>query len=97
MDIEQLKLILEAARAAGDGAMSVVLVWFAYKFLGVLLNAGLIGGLIVGAYKLIGRGITVGSAQGRIHDITGLDCAFSSEKKRFLTWLRNNWTEQDYG
>ncbi len=40
MDIEQLKLILEAAKAAGDGAMEVVFVFFAYKFLGLFLKIG---------------------------------------------------------
>ena len=53
MDIEQLTLILDAARAAGDGAMSVVLIWFAFKFVGLMLSTSLIGGGMYAVYRVL--------------------------------------------
>lgn len=51
MDIEQLKMILEAAAAAGDGAMKVVFIWFAYKFFATVLVWGFWSGVVYAGYR----------------------------------------------
>lgn len=53
MDIEQLKLILDAASAAGDGARQVVFIWFALRFATLFVWAGVFSGGVLAAYKLI--------------------------------------------
>ena len=92
MDIEQLKLILEAAQAAGDGAVQVVFVWFALKFVGLFLKCGLIGGLILGAFRLIRRAITSFSFLEKIESEIGDSFYHESTKRKFLKFLRENWS-----
>ena len=91
MDIEQLKLILEAARAAGDGAVQVVFIWFAFKFVTIFLKAGLVGGFLLAAYKLILRAITEFSFLEKIESEIGDRLYHNSDKKKFLKFLRANW------
>ena len=94
MDIEQLKLILEAARAAGDGAMEVVFVFFAYKFVGLFLKIGLASGVFYGAFRLISSGITSVSFKGNIERIIGNSLYYTSDQNRFEKWLAKNYEDK---
>lgn len=88
MDIEQLRLILEAAAAAGDGATRVVFVWFAYKFFGTLVHYGLFGGLFFAAYKVASRCISAFAFREAVGNILGYDYLSNSRKDAFIQWLR---------
>lgn len=59
MDIEQLKLILEAANAAGEGAMTLAYLWIGKSIALSLVGYSIWGGLVLGVYKVISRLITV--------------------------------------
>jgi len=91
MDIEQLRLILEAAQAAGSGAYGIALLWLGFQLLKSLLAYGCIGGLIIGAYKLIRRGITNFSFQSKIEDITGTDLDYVSGRREILDWMKKEY------
>jgi len=94
MDIEQLQLILEAAKAAGEGAYSVVIIWFVYKFFGLTLHYGVIGGLSLAIYKFAIFSVKRFSFSSRIGQITNLDFDYSSYKNQFEKWLIENWREE---
>ena len=90
MDIEQLRLILEAAAAAGDGATKVVFVWFAYKFFGTLIHYGLFGGLFFGAYKAITKLIESFAFAERIRIALGVDYFSDSKKNTVVSYIRQH-------
>lgn len=79
MDIEQLKLILEAATAAGEGATSIVRIWFALQFLELTVFAGLWSGALYGIYKVARTGITAASYSNDIDLVTGDDSSYGRE------------------
>lgn len=91
MDIEQLKLILEAAAAAGDGAYSVVLIWFSVKFASLLLQYSAIGGAFYAIYKIASAIIQAMSFSQQLAAHIGKDLDYSSEQKAFLGWLDKNY------
>lgn len=53
MDIEKLKLILDALSNAGDNAMTFALLWLAKDFILGVLTAGVFGGIAYAAYRLL--------------------------------------------
>jgi len=55
MDIEQLKLILDTLSAAGDGAKDIALLYIGYQYFSSLCVVAVLGGLLIGAYKLFCR------------------------------------------
>ncbi len=96
MDIEQLTLILEAAAAAGDGAMQVVFVWFAFKFFTFAAGISVVAGAIFGAYKVAMHGIGSNTLAGKIEMITGRSMSsYGSHRAEFLIWVNKNWESHD--
>jgi len=93
VDIEQLKLILDAAQAAGEGAYSIVIVWFLLQFLKTLLLWGVIGGALTGGYKLAKRGIDADDWKSRLEAVTGCDLYYQSDRRRFWNWLKERVAE----
>ena len=91
MDIEQLRLILEAAQAAGSGAYSVALLWLGFQLFKSLLAYGCLGGLLLGSYKLIKRGITSLSIQSKIEDIAGVNLYYCDQRKKFFDRLKKEY------
>ena len=88
MDIEQLKLILEAAAAAGGGATKVVFVWFAYKFFGLLIHYGLFAGIFFAAFKIADRCIKSFAFTERVAAMLNESYFESSSKDKFLKWVQ---------
>lgn len=88
MDIEQLKLILEAAAAAGNGATQVVFVWFAYKFFGLVIHYGLFAGFFYAAFKVCDRCLKSFAFSERVSAILGDNYFGPSAKGRFLRWVQ---------
>jgi len=91
MDIEQLKLILEAAAAAGGGATKVVFVWFAYKFFGLLIHYGLFAGLFFAAFKIADRCVRSFAFTERIAAILDESYFSSNRKDKFLKWVQKEY------
>jgi len=88
MDIEQLKLILEAAAAAGSGAYNVVLLWFGYQLITDLLFSSLFAAAIWCAYRLIKMGIEYDTFQEQVRGIVNIDMSYSADRKRVTDWIR---------
>ena len=88
MDIEQLTLILEAAKAAGDGAMSVVFVWFAYKFFGLVIHYSLWGGLFFAVFKVADRCIKAFSFTERLAATLDAGYFSTTKKETFIRWVQ---------
>ena len=93
MDIEQLKLILDAAQAAGEGAYSIVIVWFSLQFLKTLLLFGVVIGALTGIYKLIKRAIDADDWKSRLEAVMGCDLYYEKEKNTFWNWLKERAAE----
>ena len=91
MDIEQLKLILEAAAAAGDGAMRVVFVWFAYKIFGIIIHYGLFAGIFYGVYRTAQKLIKSFSFSSKVSNVTGLDLDYRASEGEVLKYLGENF------
>jgi hypothetical protein len=95
MDIEQLKLILEAAKAAGDGAVHVVFIWFAYKFIMGFFHYGVFGALFYTAFKIVNKCVNTFSFKARIEGVLGYwlsDNYYDS----FCEWLRDRHKDSPY-
>ena len=91
MDLEQLQLILDAARAAGDGAMQVVFVWFAYKFFVALLWASIGVSILVVFYKVAVRIEATHKFIAQIQTVVSEDLDYCGQQQRFIRWLRANY------
>ena len=89
MDIEQLKLILEAARAAGDGAMTIVITWFFFLFFEVLAKWSLGAGLIYAAYKTVQRMVSSFAFKERVDTVLNGGLYDSRCVENFINWLRH--------
>lgn len=84
MDIEQLKLILDAATAAGTGATKIVLIWFAYKFTWVFVGTGLWGSVIWGTYKLIAKAMSHFGFSSQVARVLSIDIEYCAGRERAL-------------
>jgi len=95
MDIEQLKLVIEAARAAGEGAFDVALLWIGYQFLSSLLGYVTFGAVMFGAYKLlrtvVGNFLFINKVQKIVG--SGMDPDYGDTEKKFLLWLENRFSD----
>jgi hypothetical protein len=91
MDIEQLKLILDAARAAGDGAMTIVFVWFALKFFIVILVGSIVSSVAYGIYKLAAHSTYNSTFIGRIETLLDIPLWHRNRREDFLKWLKQNY------
>ncbi len=89
MDIEQLKMIIEALGAAGAGTKHLVIVYFAYMFVKLIFTVGLLGGLATAAYKIIRHGIDQCSFSNDVAAaIDTYGCLSGSERRKAIQYIR---------
>ena len=89
MDIEQLRLVLEAASAAGQGAYTLAIMWIAKDFLQFIIAMGLIVALIWCAYKLFSRLIAKHEFETDVMNALGISVYLTDEEKRqAIRWMQ---------
>ena len=89
MDIEQLKMIIEALGAAGAGTKHLIIVYFAYLFAKLTFTVGLIGAVVTAAYKIIRHGIDQCSFSNDVAQaIDTYGCLSGSERRKAIKYIR---------
>ena len=90
MDIEQFKIIMEAIRAAGDGAFTIAIIYFAVNILKYIIGCGMGILIIYLITKLIKYAIRTHSLSQNIADILGEDMQYTLAPVRIRSFISEN-------
>lgn len=95
MDIEQLKLVLEAANTAGEGAFVIALMWIGKAYFGQLVSLILGGGAFYLIYRVIKAVFESNAFLGQTRAVVGVlipEC----DRKEWVHWLSKRHAEHPF-
>lgn len=84
MDIEQLQMLLDAARAAGEGAVGLVWLWFGLLYLKVVLYYGAWAVFIVVVVKFLYYLVKATMWSGQVDAAVNFDDYTTVQKRQKL-------------
>lgn len=87
MNIEHLKLILEAVNGVSDGAIYIAILWLGVEYLTAILIAAVIVFLLIVAKKLITLALTTQTLISKLQGHIGEDGYLSNRVKERISYL----------
>lgn len=88
MEIEQLKLIIDLARDAGEGVFWIAILWLGQGYFSILLNSITIGLLVICIYKIANAIRRSMSFTSKVKNVIGyFEPEDLSQTKNILSWI----------